>query len=56
MLGNGCDATNHPGGFRVLGPKVGSQHHVGIKHGDEAREIARTRSREEGVNHLSLTC
>ena len=54
-IGNGRDAANHPGGSGALASKVGSQHDVGIEHGDEALEIASTCGREEGVDHLSLT-
>ena len=54
LPGHGRCATDHHGGGGAPGARVEPQHDAGIEHGDEGAEIAATRCREEGVDHVPL--
>ena len=54
-LATAAAPRGHCGGWGAPGAPVGAQDDVGIEQGDKGIEIASTRSREEGVNHISLT-
>jgi len=55
LAGYGICATDHRRGRGALGAPVGAQHDIGIEQRNEGIEITAARSREEGIDHVSLT-